>query len=1213
MSDLRISGASTSPRSESDIRVNFGDPSKIIAASNDINNPTQAQFFSINGGVTWGQTNLPPMPGDAFQSDPAVDWTSDGTAWALTIGIDSSQINLLGRCFKSTDFGANWTPDASFAGTQTGVDREIMWVDHSPTSPYKDQIYATWHVGIPVFVARRTAGASGAWQPPIQVSGAETTVKGIGGDIKTNSVGDVFVFWPDADGSRNILVAKSTNGGAFFGAPVIIATTFATSRRLSIPAAPYVYLVSRGARVYVSAGAYRTATKDVVHAVWTDLSGDPGCTSGSGPGASVSSTCKTRVWYSRSTNGGAAGSWSTPVKLNNQASLNDQFHAKLCVDESNGNLLVTYHDTVSDPGRLKTEVWMQTSTDDGQTWSPAVKVTSAQTNETSASANVGNQYGDYNGLSGFAGNYFPSWTDRRSGAAEEIWTSQLSLIEKQCYFTVDKSTFGQDEVQAMLQAGAPTVDAAFHVVVEGFSAGNLSIEPSDLNGAPTHKPTFSHSPPFAGLVFGEPTALLAEDSSLPATPQRFTWVYPISFTDASGFTQPETTVALNASYTSLSGVTVSNSAELKLLQQPDPYETDGPTSWLSTDLRVFHIKQGESKFGAPVMGNAPADAIAFIQQALTNLNPGGNSAGQSFENDLDPNATEVALNQYDASGTKAIFNFAIAKVRYRAIAQDAQAVRVFFRLCPALTVSTAYDPSTTYRTYSDGVQYGHKIALLGTQNNNILTIPCFATTRGAPSANMDAQLDMPNVQQTIAHNTTGAEIVRYFGCWLDINQPDDKWFPLNPSSDGPFGGTLKSVLELVRNQHQCLIAEIAFDPDPIPTTPAPVTPGTSDKLAQRNLTLVPSANPGDVASRRVPNTFELKPTPAQSTLGPDELMIAWGNTPAGTVARIYLPTVSADELLELAAKRYSAAKLSRVDEHTIECQVDQVTYLPIPPGPSLNHTGLLTIDLPPGVQKGQEFHAIVRQVTSHSAQKMVAFVAEALVEGQAAHETDVRHETGVTPAPPASPASPASPAAQTTQTTDLGAWKRVLGTFQVSIPVQTKQVMLAPEERLYSILRWILASLPPHDRWYPVFHRYVGEIALRVQGLGGNPALIPPSPTGQWAGTRSVLCRALAGVSGALLAALVMVLGVLSGTVLALAGAIVAFLLVVVALVWITRCHPGGCLLLRTGIAGLGLGAAGLAVAVLLSLSTPQLMMALAISVVLAVIGGIIGRLAHCY
>jgi hypothetical protein len=441
MSDLRISGASSRPRSESDIRLNYGDPSKIIAASNDIHNSTQAQFYSIDGGATWNQTNLPPVPGDTFQSDPAVDWTSDGTAWALTIGVDSAT-NTRGRCYKSTDHGATWNFDSTFSGAQTAVDREIMWVDHSPTSPYKDQIYATWHNGLPVFVARRTAGASGTWQAPVQVSGAETTVVGIGGDIKTNSFGDVFVFWPDADGSRNILVAKSTNGGTNFGTPVAIATTYATTRRLSVPADS-----GRKARVSISAGAYRTATKDLVYAVWTDLTGASGCASGGGPGTVVGSTCKTRVWFSLSSNGGA--SWSAPLMLNYQPSLNDQFHARLCVDESNGNLIVTYHDTVSDPGRLQTDLWMQTSTDGGLTWSPPVKLTSARTDETTPGADS-NQYGDYNGLSGYAGKFCPSWTDRRSGGREEIWTAPVTMDP--CQSLCDQVNELDDEIQNLIDA-----------------------------------------------------------------------------------------------------------------------------------------------------------------------------------------------------------------------------------------------------------------------------------------------------------------------------------------------------------------------------------------------------------------------------------------------------------------------------------------------------------------------------------------------------------------------------------------------------------------------------------------------------------------------------------------------------------------------------------------------------------------------------------------
>ena len=172
----------------------------------------------------------------------------------------------------------------------------------------------------------------------------------------------------------------------------MIATTFATTRRLAIPAGS-----SRNLRVYISAGAYRTATKDLVYAVWTDLSGEAGCTTGGGPGTSTGSTCKTRVWFIRSTDGGTT--WSTPAMINNQAGMNDQFHSRLCVDETNGLIVVTYHDTVADSGRQQSHVYYQTSGDDGVSWSAAVQVTTSPSDATGGAVDsIGFGYGDYDGL-----------------------------------------------------------------------------------------------------------------------------------------------------------------------------------------------------------------------------------------------------------------------------------------------------------------------------------------------------------------------------------------------------------------------------------------------------------------------------------------------------------------------------------------------------------------------------------------------------------------------------------------------------------------------------------------------------------------------------------------------------------------------------------------------------------------------------------------------
>jgi hypothetical protein len=88
------------------------------------------------------------------------------------------------------------------------------------------------------------------------------------------------------------------------------------------------------------------------------------------------------------------------------------------------------------------------------------------------------------------------------------------------------------------------------------------------------------------------------------------------------------------------------------------------------------------------------------------------------------------------------------------------------------------------------------------------------------------------------------------------------------------------------------------------------------------------------------------------------------------------------------------------------------------------------------------------------------------------------------------------PAPAALSTRRPGIWRYVIGTFQVKIPVATSAVMLLPEENTLAIMKWRLQQTAPSNRWYPVLQRYVGYIADRVKGLGGDPDSIPASPTG---------------------------------------------------------------------------------------------------------------------
>ena len=64
-------------------------------------------------------------------------------------------------------------------------------------------------------------------------------------------------------------------------------------------------------------------------------------------------------------------------------------------------------------------------------------------------------------------------------------------------------------------------------------------------------------------------------------------------------------------------------------------------------------------------------------------------------------------------------------------------------------------------------------------------------------------------------------------------------------------------------------------------------------------------------------------------------MIEWGNTPAGSLATLYLRQVSADDILALADELYFTNVLGKQDSHTITCRTGSITYASIHrPAPS---------------------------------------------------------------------------------------------------------------------------------------------------------------------------------------------------------------------------------------------------------------------------------------
>ncbi|HEX6904827.1 MAG TPA: sialidase family protein [Thermoanaerobaculia bacterium] len=219
-----------------------------------------------------------------------------------------------------------------------------------------------------------------------------------------------------------------------------------------------------------------------------DLSGAPGCRNPfEEPRSNVDSVCKTRIWFSRSTNGGLR--WTKPRMINDPATLNDQFNPWMVVDETTGALGIIYYDTAGE-SRTRVNLWYQSSFDEGVTWRAPVRVSSAASEAIGTSG--GNfQYGDYNGFSGIAGTFFPSWTDRRVIGAQQVWTAPIRDSKSGVCKTTDLFTdsVGKGVASLAVPAGATETRLSFwhrRRFAGGEGGGTLKL--SVDGGAPVTVP-----------------------------------------------------------------------------------------------------------------------------------------------------------------------------------------------------------------------------------------------------------------------------------------------------------------------------------------------------------------------------------------------------------------------------------------------------------------------------------------------------------------------------------------------------------------------------------------------------------------------------------------------------------------------------------------------------------------------------------------------------
>lgn len=370
----------------------------------------------------------------------------------------------------------------------------------------------------------------------------------------------------------------------------------------------------------------------------------------------------------------------------------------------------------------------------------------------------------------------------------------VRLSHQRCEINNDVSTYSRHEVEALGTPGA-TFTSAFYVVFDAFLPSEVTT------------PTLTLRRPDNSAVPGVSLALhsVAYEAGEGAADvaQRIVYAYDVVFDTTKAFDEMPANEDVQNLTLRMSMRLLRCQTTLVLSKNPNPFLRDGDPPWLSVDLRVFSA--------AAPSGSGEGHPFATIQELLADYNDAAGEDGHPFDAlALGQEASRLALYSEDANGDP-VYNYAVARVGYRApVGVDADDVAVFFRICTTGWTALDYDVNASYRRAGNGADAAPLLGLVGGEVN---TVPCFAEPRVAAMA---TQEDSFNRQDLIG---AGAEEVhRYFGCVLDIND-DVPRFPLAPSGDGPFAGDLRSIQELMRGLHQCLVAEIHWPSDPIQRAP----------------------------------------------------------------------------------------------------------------------------------------------------------------------------------------------------------------------------------------------------------------------------------------------------------------------------------------------------------------------------------------------------------
>jgi hypothetical protein len=472
--DVQVTTSTTLTQSENSIFVHPLDNMKVLNSNNSSDFPVStiygaSGYMSTDGGLTW--SGSPNGTGGNNSGDPAVAIDRNGRYYNNYIAADGGNGNAY-----STNSGATWThvQVAPLPGPGGLADKNHMWVDNSPTSPYVGNLYATWtdFGGTPdnqIAVSRSTNGGL-AWSTKTLISTAiNAGSHNQGVNVQTGPNGQVYVTWavydswPSAETALGF--ARSTDGGITWQ-PAIRAIT--NIKGIRDAATGGGLLGGKDQRTASFPSMTVNMQTGHIYIVWANI-GVPGTNTGT----------ERDIYMAKSTDGGTT--WGTAIRVNQDTPNNarDQWFPWIACDPVSGALVVAFYDSRDFPANDQANTYAAVSYDGGTTWEDFRVSDASWSGDGSGTGFSSNYAGDYIGVAIRNGRAYPVWTDRReAGARLSTWVSPFLVYPPNAGFVKGIVTTGGSPLSGVLiNFTNPVTQIPSTTDAAGYYKASASVEP----------------------------------------------------------------------------------------------------------------------------------------------------------------------------------------------------------------------------------------------------------------------------------------------------------------------------------------------------------------------------------------------------------------------------------------------------------------------------------------------------------------------------------------------------------------------------------------------------------------------------------------------------------------------------------------------------------------------------------------------------------------